>query len=154
MLNGLSLSNCMVPCVFSTFSPLTTNVIFASMRFLQLNHCLYIQCDQKGMEFRTWSGFVSGCPCYGWIYFDQCDKVTSKNPTVRWEARNSCEYFGFTTFSFIFIGPIFRSRHECLLRDRVGDHQGQLLLPSEEEGWVSYRAVFRSLQTSTPCIIW
>ena len=34
---------------------------------------------------------------------------------------------------FICIGPIF-SGHECLLRDCVGDHQGQLLLPSQEEG--------------------
>ena len=34
---------------------------------------------------------------------------------------------------------IFRSRHECLLWDHMGDHQGQLLLPSQEEGWVASR---------------
>ena len=28
----------------------------------------------------------------------------------------------------------FRSRHERLLRDCMGDHQGQLQLPPEEEG--------------------
>ena len=31
---------------------------------------------------------------------------------------------------------VFRSHHERLLWDCMGDHQGQLLLPSQEEGWV------------------
>ena len=56
-------------------------------------------------------------------------QVEHVSNSLRWEARNIlCSIF------FICIGPIFRSGHECLLRDCVGDHQGQLLLPSQEEG--------------------
>ena len=53
--------------------------------------------------------------------------------------RNSGIIVNITTILFYEIGPIFRSRHECQLWDRMEDYQGQLLLPSQEEGWVASR---------------
>ena len=41
------------------------------------------------------------------------------------------------TILFYEIGPIFRSCHERLLWDCMGNHQGQLISPSQEERWVA-----------------